>query len=92
MDDLGGATVDMYQVKVAQRGVLTLPQALREAYAVHVGDVLTLLDLGGVFVLSPRRSEVDLLADRLGDRLRSEGESLESLLQAVREERARYAP
>jgi AbrB family looped-hinge helix DNA binding protein len=81
-----------FTVKIAQRGLITLPQAVREAYHIEPGDVLTLLDLDGVLVLSPRRSEVDLLADRLGDRLRTEGESIESLLQAIREERARYAP
>ncbi len=45
-------------VQVAQRGVVTLPKSLREAYRLEAGDTLTLIDLGGVFVLSPRRAEV----------------------------------
>lgn len=77
-------------VRVAQRGLVTLPKALREAYDIRPGDQLTLLDLGGVFILSPRRSEVDAIADRLAQEWKSRGETLESMLQALREERERY--
>ena len=58
---------DTTTVRMAQRGVVTLPKVLRENYNLRPGDDFTLLDLGGVFVLSPRRSEVDSLADRLTD-------------------------
>ena len=51
---------------------------------------MTLLDLGGVFVLTPPPSEVDGLADRLTAQLQDRGETLESMLQALREERERY--
>jgi hypothetical protein len=43
--------------------------------------------LGGVFVLSPRRSEIDFLAGRLTQALTERGETLETMLQALREER-----
>ena len=82
---------DSLTVKMAQRGVVTLPKVLRENYNLRPGDSFTLLDLGGVFVLSPRRSESDALADRLTDALTERGETLESMLQALREERERYA-
>jgi AbrB family looped-hinge helix DNA binding protein len=81
---------DTMIVQVAQRGLVTLPKALREAYRIHEGDQLTLLDLGGVFVLSPRRSEIDGLAEQLSAALVEQGESLESMLQALREARERY--
>lgn len=77
-------------VQVAQRGLITLPKTLREDYNIHPGDSLTLLDLGGVFVLSPRRSEVDTIADKLRTEWQDKGETLESMLQALREERAEY--
>lgn len=77
-------------LQVAQRGLITLPKALRETYGISPGDTLTLLDLGGVFVLAPRPSEVDAIADRLADRWKAQGETLETMLQALREERARY--
>lgn len=77
-------------VQVAQRGLITLPKTLREAYGIRPGDTMTLLDLDGVFVLSPRRSEVDAIADKLAAEWQARGETLESMLQALREERARY--
>jgi AbrB family looped-hinge helix DNA binding protein len=86
----GGVIVRNIEVQVVQRGLITLPKALRDTYGIRPGDTLTLLDLGGIFVLSPRRSEVDALADRVGAQWRGKGETLESMLQALREERAQY--
>lgn len=82
---------DTITVRMAQRGVVTLPKTLRQSYNLRPGDDLTLLDLGGVFVLSPRRSQIDSLADRLTQALTEKGETLETMLQALREERERYA-
>ncbi len=81
---------DTISIQVAQRGLVTLPKVLREAYRIQEGDQMTLLDLGGVFVLSPRRSEIDRIADQIGTTLAEKGESLESMLQALREARQRY--
>ena len=77
-------------LQVAQRGLITIPKNLREVYNIQPGDQLTLLDLGGVFILSPRPSQVDALADRIAAELQDKGETLESMLQALREERERY--
>jgi bifunctional DNA-binding transcriptional regulator/antitoxin component of YhaV-PrlF toxin-antitoxin module len=79
-------------VQVAQRGVIVLPKALRQEYEIRPGDRLTLLDLGGVFVLSRRPSEADALAERISGALAAEGQTLEGMLQILREERERYAP
>jgi len=83
--------MDTINLQLAQRGVIVLPKPLREAYNLHPGDQFTLLDLDGVFVLSPRRSEIDALADRISQELAKKGETLESMLVALREERERYA-
>ena len=74
-------------LQVSQRGIVTLQKALRETYKLEAGDFLTLIDLGGVFVLSPRRAEVDRLADQIASDLGQRGETLESMLLALREER-----
>jgi len=50
-----------------------------------------LLDLGGVLLLSPRRLEIDNLADRITQALTERGETLESMLYTLREEQERYA-
>jgi bifunctional DNA-binding transcriptional regulator/antitoxin component of YhaV-PrlF toxin-antitoxin module len=76
-------------LQLAQRGVITIPKSLRESYGLQTGDTLTLLDLGGVFVLSPRRSEIDAIADKMAAQWAEDGETLETMLRALREERDR---
>ena len=77
-------------LQMAQRGVLTLPKALRDQYNLQTGEQFTLLDLDGVFVLIPGRSKIDYLADQIKAGLVEQGESLESMLIALREARENY--
>jgi len=77
------------KIRVAKRGTVTLPKSLRERYRIREGDGLTLLDLGGAFVVTTGRSRVDDRADRIAEALEEQGESLESMLQTLREERDR---
>jgi AbrB family looped-hinge helix DNA binding protein len=85
-----------FQVQVVRRGVITLPKQVREANRIREGDMLTMIDLGeGVFILSPRRSRVDEIADRLASQWRESGETLESMLKTlhqVRDENAGKEP
>lgn len=81
---------DTMTLQMAQRGVLILPKTLRETYNLQLGDDFTLLDLGGVFVLSPRQTQIDALAGRIVQDLIEKGESLESMLQTLREQREQY--
>ena len=74
-------------LQMAQRGQITFPKPIREKYALSAGTEFTIIDLGGVFVLSPRPSRIDDLAEKIADELRDRGESLESMLLALREER-----
>lgn len=80
-----------FQVQVVRRGVITLPKELRNLNHIEEGDTLTLIDLGdGVVVMSPRRSQVDEIADRLAKDWHNSGDSLESMLSTLREVRAKY--
>lgn len=83
--------MDTYSLRVAKRGLITVPKQLREAYSIEEGDTLTLVDLGGVFVLSPKKSQVDEIADRLAREWSTRGETLETMLKALREVRESYA-
>ena len=78
---------DTITLKVAQRGIVTLPKRLRKTYHLKPGDSFTLLDLGGVFVLSPKHSEIDSIAERITQTLTEKGETLETILRALRKER-----
>ncbi|OGO10182.1 MAG: hypothetical protein A2Y93_07710 [Chloroflexi bacterium RBG_13_68_17] len=80
------------ELRIAQRGVIVIPKSLREAYDLRPGVRMTLLDLGGTFVLSRQISQVDAVADRLAESLSERGESLEGMLRQLREERERYEP
>ena len=75
---------------LGQRGVLTLPKSLRAQYALDPGDSFTLLDLGGVFVLSPRSTQIDELSTKITKSLLEKGEDLEGMLRILREQRERY--
>ncbi len=72
------------------RGTLTLPARIRERYGLDDGDPITLVDLDGALLLSPRVSVIGKLAAEI-EYLRTEaGLSLEDLLSGVREQRAKY--
>ena len=76
-------------LRMAKRGVIRIPKSLRDSYGLQPGDTFTLLDLGGVFVLNPRRSEIDAVADKIAAQWAEDGETLETMLQALRKERER---
>jgi AbrB family looped-hinge helix DNA binding protein len=77
-------------VQVRDRGVLTLPAELREKYGIQPGDTFRLVDLDGVFVLTPMAPMVPELAREI-ERARIEaGLSTDDLLRTLREQRERY--
>lgn len=77
-------------VQVRQRGSLTLPAELRERYGIEPGDTFRILDLDGIFVLTPMVPMVPELAREI-ERARLEaGLDTAELLQALREQRERY--
>ncbi len=77
-------------IQFRQRGTLTFPTKIREKYGINAGDTYHLVDLDGIFVLTPMKPLTPELAAEI-DRLRQEaGLSMDDLLLALREERARY--
>ena len=77
-------------IRVRQRGTLTLPAELRERYKIKSGDTFHLVDLEGIFVLTPMVPLVPELANEI-ERARLEaGLDLEEMLKALREQRERY--
>ncbi len=77
-------------VQVRKRGTLTLPAELREKYGIKPGDTFRLVDLDGVFVITPMAPMVPELAGEI-ERIRKElGLSTEELLDALRRQREAY--
>ena len=80
-----------FQVQVVRRGIITLPKELRDNNRIEEGDLFTLIDLGdGVVVMSPQRSRVQEIADKLAKDWQESGETLESMLTTLREVREEY--
>ena len=77
-------------IQVRERGVITLPAELRQKYKIENGDIFRLVDLEGVFVLTPMVPMVPELAREIELARLEAGLSVEELLQGLREQRERY--
>lgn len=77
-------------IQVRKRGVLTLPAELREKYSIVEGDTFRLVDMDGIFVLTPMIPMVPQLAREIEKFRLEAGVSMEELLQGLSEERERY--
>jgi len=78
-------------IQVRQRGTLTLPAELRDRYKIEPGDTYRVLDLDGIFVLTPMIPMISELARQIEKARRDAGLSIDELLTALREQRTRYA-
>lgn len=72
-------------LQVRERGVLTLPAELREKYGIQSGDSFRLVDLDGIFVLTPMVPMVPELAREIEHLRMSAGLSMDDLLEGLRE-------
>ena len=77
-------------VQVRKRGVVTLPADLRQKYNIEEGDTFRVLDLDGVFVLTPMVPMVPELAREIESMRLEQGISIQELLEGLREQRERY--
>ncbi len=77
-------------VQVRKRGVITLPNSLREKYQIKEGETFRIVDVDGTFILTPMAPMVAELAREI-ERMRVEaGLTTEELLSSLREQRERY--
>lgn len=77
-------------IQVRERGVLTLPADIREKYRIRAGDSFRLVDLDGIFVLTPLTPLAPELAREIELARREAGLTTEDLLRTLREQRERY--
>jgi len=78
------------RVQLGKRGTITLPAGLRERYGLEAGDALTVVDLGGVFVLSPEVSAVSKIAREFQTMRDAAGVTEDELLQGLDDERRTF--
>ena len=81
----------MANIQIRGKGSITLPVNLRNKYDLNEGDVFSLIDMGdGSFLLTPKRSEITRLGEKVIGVLDAENTSLDELLNGLDEERERY--
>lgn len=78
-------------IQVRSRGVITLPVNIREKYGIRTGDTFRLIDLDGVFVLTPMAPMVPELAREIEQARLEAGLSIDDLLRSLHEQRQRYS-
>ena len=71
-------------VQVRQRGALTLPAELRQKYGIEAGDTFRLVDLDGIFVLTPMVPMVPELVREIEKARQEAGLNMDELLVALR--------
>ena len=73
-------------IQIRQRGTLTIPLELREKYGLAEGDPLTVVDLDGAILLTPKVLLVPRLADEMTRLRRARKLSLKDLGGPARED------
>jgi antitoxin PrlF len=81
-------TSEVYDVRLRQRGQITVPREVRDRLNVNEGDTLSLVQVGSTLILTPKRPVVPLLADRIAELMEQDGVTLADLLLGLEEERA----
>jgi len=74
-------------IQVKQGGSVTLPAELCEQYDIQEGDVFRVIDLDGIFVLTPLSPLAPELALEIEKARRDADQSVIKLLQALRDQR-----
>lgn len=71
-------------IQIRQRGSLTLPAELRQKYGIEAGDTFRLVDLDGIFILTPMVPMVPELVREIEKTRREAGLSMDELLMSLR--------
>ncbi len=77
-------------IQVRQRGSVTLPSEIRTKYRIKTGDTLRLIDLDGIFVLTPIEPMVPQLAREIERARLQAGLTTKAMFKGLREQRERY--
>lgn len=81
--------MDTKVIQIRQKGTLTLPARIRERYGLSDGDPMTVVDLDGAIVLSPKVGVVPKLAQEIERQRKNAGVSIKELMEGQAEQRRR---
>ena len=72
--------------------MIAIPVERRKKHDIQEGDILSMLDLCGVFNLNPGTSEVEKLSRKIRKLMVEDGVTLQENLNHLKLERERYNP
>ena len=78
-----------FTIRMRSRGQVTIPRKLRDGLSINQGDMLTLVQIGDGFYLSPKPLKGPELADKFAHLMEEKGITLADLLEdlpQIREE------
>ena len=87
LEENTGADVKTYPIRLRNRGQITIPQGIRDNLDLTEGDILTLQQVGGLVLLTPKQPQVPKLADKIVSMMEKENVSMADLLLGLEEER-----
>ncbi|MBR8828940.1 MAG: AbrB/MazE/SpoVT family DNA-binding domain-containing protein [Gomphosphaeria aponina SAG 52.96 = DSM 107014] len=76
-----------FSVPLEEKGQITVPQIIQDELNITEGDTLTLIKLGEVLLLTPKKTQVPQLADKISIIMENEAVSLTDLLLGLETER-----
>jgi AbrB family looped-hinge helix DNA binding protein len=80
----------MQSVKVGSRGQVTIPAALRRELRLNEESQMTIMKIGDVLVLTPRKLKGDIFARKAARAMKQSGLRLENLLEDLEQQRDHY--
>lgn len=80
-------TVNTYPIKIRQRGQMTIPQPVRDQWAIQHDDVMTLVQFDEFAIIAPKVLRTPSLARQFSEMMDEEGVSLADLLEGLQDER-----
>lgn len=76
-----------YTVRLRERGQLTIPQNIRENLTIQEGDMLTLIQVDGLVLLTPKQPLIPQLSAQFSALMDERGVTLADLLEGLEIER-----
>ncbi|MFM7405350.1 MAG: hypothetical protein ACKO3K_01435 [Cuspidothrix sp.] len=73
--------IKAFPIRVENEGKITIPEDLKVHFSLVTGDTLTLLQIGNVFLLTPKQPQVPQIADKIAEMMEDAGLELNDLLQ-----------
>jgi AbrB family looped-hinge helix DNA binding protein len=80
-----------YQVRLRDKGQVTIPRGVRETLNAQEGDILNLLQIDDLILITPKPTRLSVLTEQFTSEMDRAGVSLADLLEGLAEARAEIA-